>query len=198
MSPDNHQNSSDTKSDSLSEILYLTSRSSGNFGGSEADRGLRKVANRLSQIMERDDLVHQTVYELQRGLNVDRVVLYYFYSKWEGQVTFEALSEAGTSILGSKGPDECFNGEYAAMYEAGRVRAIADIESEPIQACHRDYLRQLQVQANLVVPVLNLKGLWGLLVAHHCQSDRAWSELDINTMKRGAERLGTASSIRNS
>lgn len=199
MSADHQQNFSHHKSNSFSESFNIASRSADDRGGSDsADRGLRKVANRLSQIMERDDLVRQTVDDLQTKLNVDRVVLYYFYCKWEGQVTFEALSKLGTSILGSRGPDECFNGEYAAMYEAGRVRAIADIELEPIEACHRDYLRHLEVRANLVVPVLNLKGLWGLLVAHHCQDVRVWSEADITAMQQGAERLSSAPSIKNS
>jgi GAF domain-containing protein len=119
-------------------------------------------------------------------------VLYYFYSQWHGQVTFEALSSEEFSILGSSGPDECFNDEYAALYLAGRTRAIADVESEPINPCHRDFLRTLQVRANLVVPVLVPKGLWGLLVAHHCQAPHTWTELDIQQMQSGAQTLATS------
>jgi GAF domain-containing protein len=37
---------------------------------------------------------------------------------------------------------------------AGRLRAIADIEAEPLADCHRDFLRGLRVRANLLVPVL--------------------------------------------
>lgn len=37
------------------------------------------------------------------------------------------------------GSDTCFTDEYAAMYLAGRVRAIADIEVELIQECHRQF-----------------------------------------------------------
>ena len=86
----------------------------------------------------------------------------------------------------------------AAMYQAGRVRALADIEKEPIQACHRDFLRNMQVRANLVVPVLNHGRLWGLLVAHHCQDTRAWSTSDIEAMQQGAQTLATAAAIRDS
>nr|WP_309224510.1 GAF domain-containing protein [Halomicronema sp. CCY15110] len=39
-------------------------------------------------------------------------------------------------------------------------------------------------------------GLWGLLVAHHCQSPRTWSESDIQAMQQGAEKLAIAPSIR--
>ena len=163
-----------------------------------SDQNLLRVANRLAATLARDTVVQETTDKLRNSLQVDRVVLYYFYREWEGRVTFESLSSSEFSIFGSTGPDECFNGEYAAMYEAGRVRAIADIETEPIQACHRDFLRNMQVRANLVVPVLNHGRLWGLLVAHHCQDTRAWSTSDIEAMQQGAETLATAAAIRDS
>ncbi|MBW4548002.1 MAG: GAF domain-containing protein [Symplocastrum torsivum CPER-KK1] len=163
-----------------------------------SDQNLLRVANRLAATLARDTVVQETTDKLRNSLQVDRVVLYYFYREWEGRVTFESLSSSEFSIFGSTGPDECFNSEYAAMYEAGRVRAIADIETEPIQACHRDFLRDMQVRANLVVPVLNQGRLWGLLVAHHCQDTRSWSESNIEAMQQGAETLATAAAIRDS
>jgi GAF domain-containing protein len=163
---------------------------------SDTDPGLRHTMIRLAQSLERDAMVEQVTTDVQYQLQVDRVVLYYFYRQWEGQVTFEALSDPRYSIFGSTGPDECFNDEYAALYLAGRVRAIADIEAEPIADCHRDFLRKLQVRANLVVPVLIPQGLWGLLVAHHCQSVRPWSAADIALMQAGAEQLAMAPAIR--
>ncbi|MDZ8095677.1 MAG: GAF domain-containing protein [Nostoc sp. DedQUE05] len=107
--------------------------------------------------------------KLRESLQVNRAVLYYFYSQWQGQLTFESLNSKEFSILGSTGPDDCFNNEYAALYLAERIKAIADIELKPIEACHRDFLRSMQVRANLVAPIIIPKGLWGLLVAHHCQ-----------------------------
>ena len=159
------------------------------------ERGLQTVLLRLRKTIERDTLVRQTIDKLRELLQVDRVVLYYFYEQWYGQVTFEALSSKEFSILGSTGADQCFNDEYAALYLAGRVRAIADIETEQITTCHRDFLRSLQVRANLVVPVLIPTGLWGLLVAHHCQSPRTWSEFNINQMRQAANTLATAPCI---
>jgi GAF domain-containing protein len=163
-----------------------------------SDQNLLRVANRLAATLARDTVVQETTNKLRNSLQVDRVVLYYFYREWEGRVTFESLSSSEFSIFGSTGPDECFNGEYAVMYEAGRVRAIADIETEPIQACHRDFLRNMQVRANLVVPVLNRGRLWGLLVAHQCQDTRSWSPFDIEAMQQGAQTLATAAAIRDS
>src|SRR4028118_1784069 len=148
---------------------------------------LQNIVNRLTDRLKRDVLVEKSLYDIREILQSDRAVLYHFYKEWQGRVTYEMLSAIELSILGATGPDECFNGDYAAMYEAGRVRAIADIETEQIQACHRDFLRNMQVRANLVVPVLNNTRLWGLLVAHHRQDIRSWTSSNIEEMQKAAK-----------
>lgn len=163
-----------------------------------SDTDLQRVFAHLTATLARDALVQETTDKLREFLLSDRVVLYYFYRKWEGRVTYESLSSNRFSIFGATGPDECFNGEYAAMYEARRVRAIADIETEPIAICHRDFLRSMQIRANLVVPVLNNQRLWGLLIAHQCQATRSWTPLDIEAMQKAAKTLATAPSIQDS
>lgn len=159
---------------------------------------LQRIVNRLTHSLSRDFLLQTTINNLRDVLDVDRVVLYYFYHEWEGRVTFEALSSSQLSIIGVTGPDECFNGEYAALYQAGRVRAIPDIEVEPISPCHRDFLRSLHVRANLAVPILNNTRLWGLLIAHHCQCPHAWFPENIKAMEEAAQTLAKAPSIKNS
>ncbi|VEP18526.1 conserved hypothetical protein [Hyella patelloides LEGE 07179] len=162
-----------------------------------ANFDLREVSNRLAQNLSRDALVQSTTDSLRNYVNSDRVVIYYFYGKWEGQVTFESLSDKKYSIFGSTGPDECFNQEYAGLYEAHRISAIPDIDTSAIADCHRDFLRNLQVKANLVVPILTAKGLWGLLIAHNCQHPRTWSQAEIDAMVQGAEKIAQSDSIRN-
>ena len=163
-----------------------------------SDSELEKLANRLANNVDRNTMIQKSLDEIREKLQVDRIVLYYFYRKWKGQVTFESLSDRELSIYGSTGADECFNDEYAAMYKEGRVRAIENIELEPIHHCHRDFLRSIKVQANLVVPVLNSQRLWGLLVAHQCSDVRSWPKLDIEVMQETAVFLATAPAISNS
>lgn len=161
-----------------------------------SDLGLEKLLLRLSNNLEEDKLVQDVTDNIRKKLGVDRVVLYYFYRQWQGRVTFESLSDARYSILGSTGPDECFNNEHAQLYLNGRIKAIADINAASIAECHRDFLQNIQVKANLVVPVLTSKGLWGLLVAHHCQSSFNWSERDIEIMKAGSNKITQSKTVR--
>ncbi|MEG4203082.1 GAF domain-containing protein [Microcoleus sp. Pol7_A1] len=159
---------------------------------------LQNILNRLTDRLKRDVLIEKSLYDIREVLQSDRAVLYYFYRQWQGQVTCETLSAIELSILGSTGPDECFSGEYAALYEAGRVRAITDIEVEPIHECHRDFLRSLKVRANLAVPILTKKGLWGLLIAHQCSGPRTWSRSDIEFMQQQAQNMAMSPTIQDS
>ena len=159
------------------------------------DPGLLRVLTQLNQTLERDAVLGETISRLRTGLHANRVVLYYFYKEWEGRVAFESFSDEHYSILGSTGPDECFNNEYAELYLAGRIRSIPDIDLEPIADCHRDFLRGLQVRANLVAPILTDSRLWGLLVAHHCQAPKYWSKAEVQATIDSANGLAKLPSI---
>lgn len=165
------------------------------FSFDNKDQGLLRVLTHLNQTLERDAAVCDNVMLLRKTLQVNRVVLYYFYREWEGRVTFESLSDESYSILGSTGPDECFNNEYAELYQAGRVRAIADVDLEPIADCHKEFLKGMQVKANLVAPILTGTRLWGLLVAHHCESPKQWSDVEVQAALNNANSLAKAPAI---
>jgi len=158
-------------------------------------RGLSEVLSRITNKLQQDSIVNVALHKLRDTLNVDRVVLYYFYTQWKGQVTFEAISDRKYSIIGSTGADDCFNLEYAELYLAGRVKAIDDIEKAAINECHREFLRGMNVRSNLVAPVLTGGKLWGLLVAHHCQDLKIWQNADIESIIQYSHNLATAPSI---
>lgn len=160
-----------------------------------SDSGLERLLQRLTNSLTQDLLVQSVTDKMRKQLRVDRVVIYYFYRQWSGRVTFESISAKHYSILGSTGPDECFNSEYAQLYQHGRVNAIANIETAPIADCHRDFLQGMQVKANLVVPILPPSGLWGLLVAHHCQSPVNWQSEQITMMQMSAITLAKSPTI---
>lgn len=165
---------------------------------SAANHNLKSVLTRITRKLQQDQLVSKKLHELREILKVDRVVLYYFYTHWKGQVTFEALSDQKYSIIGSTGADDCFNIDYASLYLAGRIFSTEDIEKAAINECHRDFLRTIQVRSNLVAPVVCHGKLWGLLVAHHCQQIRQWQSFDIDTIRQYSYALEAATSISSS
>lgn len=156
---------------------------------STGDPGLQRFATRLNSNVERDKFIQKELDQIRERLNLDRVVIYYFYYQWKGQVTFESLREMSFSIYGSTGADDCFNDQYAQYYKGGKIRAINNIETESLHQCHRDFLRSINVKANLAFPILVADQLWGLLIAHQCQNSHIWSLSDLEEMKKVATRL---------
>lgn len=154
-----------------------------------SDQKLYKLNDRLSKSLEKDALIQTTLDRLRKELQVDRVVLYYFYRQWKGRVTFESVGSIDLSIYGSTGADDCFNDEYATLYEAGRVRGMSDVATEPLSPCHREFLQSLNVRSNLVAPVLTPNGLWGLIAVHHCQAIRPWLAEDVGAIEKTARIL---------
>jgi GAF domain-containing protein len=154
-----------------------------------SDPKLYELNDRLSKSLEKDALIQKTLDRLRKELQVDRVVLYYFYRQWKGRVTFESVGSSDLSIYGSTGADDCFNDEYAALYEAGRVRGVSDVATEPLSPCHREFLQSLNVRSNLVAPVLTPHGLWGLIAVHHCQAIHPWLAEDVEAIENTARIL---------
>jgi len=43
-----------------------------------------------------------------------------------------------------------------------------------------------------VVPILQGENLWGLLIAHHCRSERQWNSSEIESLKQISVQLAIA------
>ncbi|MEA5605990.1 diguanylate cyclase domain-containing protein [Nostoc sp. UHCC 0252] len=85
----------------------------------------------------------------------------------------------------------------------GCVGVIEDINNKTFDPCYKKLLTDLQIRANLVVPILvnnqKIDGvssiyphLWGLLIAHQCSGSRQWSALEIEYFQLIAAELGIA------
>ncbi len=147
---------------------------------SEPERIVAAVTQRIRQSLELDEILQTTVAEVRQMFEVDRVVIYQFEPDWSGLVAVESLEKGCMSILGFHVMDTCFKSTRAAYYQQGNTTAIEDVENAGLSPCHADLLRSLQIRANLVVPILQQKRLWGLLIAHQCRSSREWQQSEIN------------------
>ncbi len=154
------------------------------------------LINRIStQIRDSLDLMvilQTTVQAVRSELATDRVVVYHFASDWVGKVIVESVGEGWLSTLGEMGADNCFPKGMASYYAAGRVRAIDDIYTAGLDDCHVKYLEKLQVRANLIVPILLKKELWGLLIAHECRGPRVWTGGELELLSALAGQVGIA------
>ena len=74
----------------------------------------------------------------------------------------------------------------------GRISVIEDVSTSTMQPCHLALLASFQVQANLVVPILQEERLWGLLIAQECWSPRLWQPWEIAFLGHLATQLAIA------
>ncbi len=159
---------------------------------SESERIVAAVTQRIRQSLELDEILQTTADEVRQLFEVERVVIYRFEPDWSGLVAVESLAQGCMSILGFHMMDTCFQSTHAAYYQQGNTRAIADIETEGLSACHVELLRSLQIRANLVVPILQQERLWGLLIAHQCRNTRQWQQSEINLFNQLAGQAAIA------
>ncbi|MEQ9368130.1 MAG: GAF domain-containing protein [Coleofasciculus chthonoplastes F3-SA18-01] len=158
----------------------------------QRERLFGAIALRIHQSLELDEILDTTVTEVRQFLETDRVLIYRFNPDWSGQIVVESAGEPWTAVLNTTLDDPCFGKDYAQLYQQGRVRAIANIYTAGLQPCHLQLLEPFQVIANLVVPILLGDKLWGLLIVHHCRSQRHWQSYEIELLQQLATQVAIA------
>lgn len=153
---------------------------------------LAKIALKIRQSLELEDILQTTVAEVRNLLRADRVVIYRLWPDGTGSGVTEAMVPGLPAVLGQTFEAEVFPQEYHQLYASGRVRAIEDVENAEMAPCLVEFLQQFKVRAKLVVPILLKEELWGLLVAHQCTRSRHWSSCEIALLKQLADQLSIA------
>ncbi|MDJ1180141.1 PAS domain S-box protein [Roseofilum sp. BLCC_M91] len=137
-------------------------------------------------------LLNRTVKEIHQGLKCDRALIYRFEPDGGGTVIAESVHPLCQSLLGKKITDPHFGEDLFKAYQNGRTQVTHDIESGSLTPCHVELLRQIQVRANLVVPIVQDHHLWGLLTAQQAIAPRHWSRQEEAWLKEEAEQLAIA------
>jgi GAF domain-containing protein len=161
----------------------------------EQQKALTRVITRIRESLDLENLIQVTVTEVRQLLQVDRVAVFRFEPNCilhDGEFMAEDLDPQWNSILGQRLQEECFVEQYAIDYQNGKVQAIADIYNSGLKECYLALLERFQIRANLVVPLLQDRLLWGLLCLHQCNGVRVWTEHEIEFVKQIAEHLGVA------
>ncbi|OUL27155.1 hypothetical protein BV378_10865 [Nostoc sp. RF31YmG] len=151
-----------------------------------------EITLKIRESLQLDDILQTTVTEIQKVLHADRVLIFRLWPDGSGTVVQEAVLPGWPVLLGQNILDRCFQQEYLERYRHGRVSAITDVAKAKIAECHRQFLQQYDIKANLVVPILIRDGIWGLLIAHQCQSPREWNSFELDLLQQLANQIGIA------
>ncbi|MEG3939907.1 MULTISPECIES: ATP-binding protein [unclassified Microcoleus] len=156
------------------------------------ERLVNSIQERIRSSLNLEEVLTMAVEEVREFLSTDRTVIYRFNRDWSGFIAVESVARGVMQIQGIDINDPCFREGYISVYQQGRVRAIDNIYTAGISECHINLLSQFQIKANLVVPILQGENLWGLLIAHHCRSQKQWNSSEIESLKQISVQLAIA------
>ncbi|MEL7035878.1 MAG: GAF domain-containing protein [Cyanobacteria bacterium J06592_8] len=151
---------------------------------------LNYINSQIRKSFSVDDILNTVVEETRIILKSDRVIVYSFDSNWKGTVIAESVDLKWPKSLNAVIDDPCFADRYIQPYLRGRVAAINNVYEVGLDECYLAQLERFAVKANLVAPILVNQKLMGLLIAHQCSEPRAWTELEIDLIRKVAVQSG--------
>ncbi|MEA5463842.1 ATP-binding protein [Leptothoe sp. PORK10 BA2] len=166
-----------------------------------------EITLKIRQSLQLKDILQTTVEEVQNLLNADRVLIYQVLPDGTGKATSEAVKEAYPAVLGMAFPEEVFPTDYQQRYAKGRILSIKDVHAPDagIAECLLEFIEQWNIQSKLIVPIVypltpeqsqtkpsDGHELWGLLIAHQCESPRQWTDFELELMQQLAAQISIA------
>jgi len=130
---------------------------------------------KIRQSLQIDKILQTSVTEVQKLLQTDRVLILQVHNNDSFLAVKESVVPSLPVLLGQTISNSDLNEYYIQQYNQGEISTIANIETTNIQPFSLQFLQQLAVKANLVVPIFLKNQLWGLLIAHQCSYPRQWT-----------------------
>ena len=161
---------------------------------SKQEHLLASITQRMRSSLELAEILRATVEEVYQVLHADRVLIYRVFPNGTGSAIAESVSPNWPKILDMIFSEEIFPQENYERYVQGRIYTLSDREAEnqSVSPCLIDFLKEIQVRAKVVAPIIQNQTLWGLLIAHQCDRPRQWQECEINLLQQTANQLAIA------
>lgn len=148
------------------------------------------VIQRIRQSLDPRQILHNTVTEVMRVLQADRVVI---YSDESGSLKAiaEAVQPVWDSLLGA-------NLQPLTMDLTTQIEALSepwvldDVATLPTPMEVVKALQQQQIQAMVTVPITREGQLLGVLSVHQCGSMRVWQGFEIELLRQLGEQVAIA------
>jgi PAS domain S-box-containing protein len=139
----------------------------------------------IRRSLELEQILDVTTTEIQRCLQVDRLVVCRIDAHKIGTIIAESVLAPWPSLMGVKFSTELFSATCQQSLSEMPYRAVADVAVTYGNTVPQmvKVLGDWGVKATVVVPILQETGLWGFMIAHQCRDMRDWmpAELELLT-----------------
>ncbi len=153
---------------------------------------LSSLTSDIRETLEEAAIFASSVEPAREVLAVDRVLIYRFNSNYTGGVAVAESVAKGWSHIKGQTLEDPMLPDSVDRFKAGRVSFVNDIETEDLTDCHCRLLRELEVRANMVAPIIVGDELVALLCAHECRGPRQWQPEEVNMIDQIATQIGFA------
>ncbi|VEP12666.1 PAS/PAC sensor hybrid histidine kinase (modular protein) [Hyella patelloides LEGE 07179] len=153
---------------------------------------LAEITRKIRISIDIEEILQTTVTEVQHLLTCDRVLIVEILPNNTALAISEAILPNLPPMLGYELVDPLLIGEQLAKYRQGEILAINNLATAAIATEIKQLLKQFQIQAKLVVPILSQNQIKGLLVAHQCHNPREWQKNEISLLTQLANQIGIA------
>ncbi len=174
---------------------------------------LNQVITQTRKSLDISVIIATAIAQVREFLELDRLVVYKFnepnqndraYSlhqnlpkphPYTGCVVHEVLANDTIFSVLNYSEERCFNPSTKCWdkFRQGFTLAVSDVEKTyALQECLLKYLKEIRVRAKFAAPIVFEDKLWGLLIAHQCDSTRDWTESEKILLTSVAEQLAIA------
>jgi methyl-accepting chemotaxis protein len=153
---------------------------------------LNDITFQMRDTLDRQQIFSVTVQETRETLGCDRVLLYEMDAQGQGQTTHTSLSTQFPANVKAEVASLHFTPGQLDKFKRGRVQVFANILEADLNLRDLDQLQSYGVKASIVAPILVEGNLFGLLIAHECNTTRDWPEMETNFLRQIAIQLGFA------
>ncbi|NET55910.1 MAG: GAF domain-containing protein [Symploca sp. SIO2E6] len=153
---------------------------------------LGKVVQLIHRSLDLEEIFNTTVEQARQYLKSDRVMIYRLESQGNGVIAAESVDAGWKLITEELESDSSKQRIWVEPYTTGCIDVIDDIYTADISSSQVELLAQLQVRANLAVPIVQGEQLLGLLIAQQCSAPRQWHSSEIDLLEQLAIQVALA------
>lgn len=149
------------------------------------------LAIQIRSSLNLQTILNNTVEQVRRILNCDRVNICQFKADSQGVVVAES-TDSPVSLIGEYIEDMCYMDSQAEAYPKSNIRVVSDIYTTEISDYHLELLTRLQIRAKVLVPLYCGDKLWGFLNVIESEKPRNWKLEEIDLLQTLSVQLAIA------
>jgi signal transduction histidine kinase/DNA-binding NarL/FixJ family response regulator len=162
---------------------------------------LSSINLKISYAIDLSEILQFAVKGARNLLASDRAMVYQFQADQSGTIVAESVLPQWAASIAGKMHDTCFQNNAADQLEQylhGHKIVVENVETANLNVDHIQMLQEFQVKAVLAIPIILRVPptcgvtLWGLLIAHHCETTHAWQPDEVNLLDELAMQMGIA------